>query len=262
MIFKRLSILSLLSIVTFATYAQQAPTAVTQNPTAVSLARNSVAVLSGSVQISDITLTGSATRTAGSDIETGSITLKALGNPNSRFDLVLTSGTSSEIRNASGGAPQGSWITSDGVSHPMASHNTFTDAAWFVPELTVLSQLSNPNLIVSYVGEETRAGAAVQHLRFAIQSASTDPTGLFKGLSAEDVYLDASTYLPVALIFNTHSDSDAGTNISVEIDYSNYQPVNGVRVPFHVQKLLNGSLLLDVAIQSAVLNSGILASDF
>jgi hypothetical protein len=241
---------------------QTSTTVVTQNPTAMSLARNSVAVLSGSGQISDITLTGSATRTAGSDIETGSITLKALGNPNSRFDFVSTSGTSSEIRNASGGPPQGSWISPDGVSHAMAGHNTFTDAAWFVPELTVISQLSNPNLIVSYVGQETRAGAAVQHLHFAIQSASTDPTGFFEGLSAEDVYLDASTYLPVALIFNTHPDNDAGTNISVEIDYSSYQPVNGVQIPFHVQKFLNGSLFLDVAIQSAELNSGILASDF
>jgi hypothetical protein len=262
MIFKRLSILSLLSIVTFSTYAQQASTAVTQNPTAVSLARNSAAVLSGSVQISDITLTGSATRTAGSDSETGSITLKALGNPNSRFDLVLTSGTSSEIRNASGGATQGSWITPDGVSHAMAGHNTFTDAAWFVPELTVLSQLSNPNLIVSYVGQETRAGAAVQHLHFAIQSASTDPTGFFIGLSAEDVYLDSSTFLLVALIFNTHPDNDASTNISVEIDFSSYQPVKGVQVPFHIQKLLNGTLFLDVTVQAANINSGLSETSF
>ena len=262
MIFKRLSILSLLSIVTIATYSQLTPPAATQNPTAVSLARNSVAALSGSVQISDVTLTGSATRTAGSDSETGSITLKALGNPNSRFDLVLTSGTSSEIRNASGGESQGLWITPDGVSHAMAAHNTFTDAAWFVPELTVISQLSNPNLIVSYVGQESRAGAAVQHLHFAIQSAPTDPTGLFEGLSAEDVYLDAATLLPVALIFNTHPDNDANTKISVEIDYSSYQPVKGAQVPFHIQKLLNGTLFLDITVQTANINSGLSETSF
>ena len=262
MLFKRLAVLSMLSIVTFSTYAQQASTGVTQDPTAVSLARNSVAALSGGVQISDITMTGSATRTAGSDTETGSITLKALGNPNSRFDLVLTSGTSSEIRNASGGTPQGLWITSDGVSHAMATHNTFTDAAWFAPELTVLSQLSNPNLLVSYVGQETRAGAAVQHLHFAIQSASTDPTGFFQGLSAEDVYLDASTFLPVALVFNTHPDSDASTNIPVEIDFSSYQSVRGVQVPFRIQKLLNGTLFLDVTIESVQVNSGLSSAAF
>jgi hypothetical protein len=256
---KRLTLAFCLLLIPFTTRSQQ--TAI-QNPQAVALATQALAALSARTPVSDITLTGTATRTAGSETETGSITLKALGNPNSRFDFVLTSGTSSEIRNASGGAPQGSWITPDGVSHAMADHNTFTDAAWFVPELTVLSQLSNPNLIVSYVDQETRAGVAVQHLHFAIQSASAEPTGLFQSLSAEDVYLDASTFLPVALIYNTHPDDDAGINISVEIDYSNYQPVNGVQIPFHVQKLLNGSLFLDVAIQSAVLNSGIPASVF
>jgi hypothetical protein len=262
MILKRLALVFCLLVVATSINAQQTSTVVAQNPTAVALARNSVAVLSGRVQISDITLTGTATRTAGSDTETGSITLKALGNPNSRFDLVLTSGTSSEIRNASGGTPQGSWITPDGVSHAMAGHNTFTDAAWFVPELTVLSQLSNPNLIVSYVGQETRDGVGVQHLRFAIQSASTDPTGLLQGLSAEDVYLDASTYLPVALIFNAHPDNDASTSISVEIDYSSYQSVSGVQVPFHIQKLLNGTLFLDVTVQAANINSGLSETSF
>lgn len=259
MLLKRLMLAFCLLLIPFTARSQQ--TAI-QNPQAVALATQALAALSARTPVSDITLTGTATRTAGSDAETGSITLQALGNSNSRFDFVSTAGTSSEIRNASGGAPQGSWITPDGVSHAMATHNTFTDAAWFAPELTVLSQLSNPNLMVSYVGQETRAGAAVQHLHFAIQSASTDPTGLFQGLSAEDVYLDVSTYLPVALIFNTHPDNDAGTNISVEIDYSNYQPVNGVQIPFHVQKSLNGALFLDVAIQSSVLNSGIPASVF
>jgi hypothetical protein len=259
MTLKRLALAFCLVLIPFSVRSQQA---VVQNSQAVAFATQALAALTGTTPVNDITLTGTATRTAGSDVETGSITLRALGNPDSRFDLVLTSGTSSEIRNNSTGVPQGAWITPDGVSHAMANHNTLTDAAWFVPQLTVLSQLSNPNLIVSYVGPETRAGAAVQHLHFAIQSASVDPTGLWQGLSAEEVYLDASTYLPVAIAFNTHPDNDAGINIPVETDFSNYQQVNGVQIPFHIQKFLNYSLFLDVTIQSAVLNSGIPQSDF
>jgi len=260
MTLKRLAFTFFLLLIPFNSHAQQAAV---QAPQAVALATQALAALTGTTQVSDITLTGTATRTAGSDVETGNITLKALGNQASRFDLVLSTGTRSEIRNASGGTPQGSWITSDGVPHAMAYHNTFTDAAWFVPELSVLSELANPNLIVSYVGQETRSsGEAVQHLHFASQSASTDPTGLFQSLSAEEVYLDASTYLPVALIFNTHPDNDANTNISVEIDFSSYQSVNGAQVPFHIQKLLNGTLLLDVTVQAANINSGLSETSF
>lgn len=242
--------------------AQQASTVVTQNPTAISLARNSVAVLCGSVQISDITLTGTATRVAGSDTGSGTVTLKALGTSSSRMDMSLSNGTFSEIRNASGGTPQGSWITPDGVSHAMANHNTFTDAAWFVPQLSVLSQLSNPNLVVTYVGSETRSGTSVQHLHFAFQSSTADPTGLFQLLSAEEVYLNSSTFLPVAIVFNAHPDNDASSNIAVEIDFSAYQSVNGVLVPFQIQKLINNGLVLDLTIDSAKINQGLTAADF
>jgi hypothetical protein len=90
----------------------------------------------------------------------------------------------------------------------------------------------------------------------------TDPTGLLQQLSAEDIYLSTSTYLPVALVFQTHPDSDALTNILIEIDFSNYQSINGVLIPLSVRKYLNGSLFLDITIQSAVLNSGLSQSAF
>jgi hypothetical protein len=215
--------------------AQQGPAAATQNPQAVALATKSAALLFGGVQIADITLTGTATRVAGSDTGSGTVTLKALGTSNSRMDLSLSDGTFSEIRTAQTGTPQGQWLASSGAYNSMATHNCFTDAAWFFPALTILSQLSNPNLVATYIGQETKDGVGVYHLRLSIQSP-TDPTGLLLQLSAEDVYLSASTYLPVALVFQTHPDSDALTNIFVEIDFSNYQSINGVLIPFSVQK--------------------------
>ena len=259
MILKQLALPFCLLLIPFTAYSQQAAI---QNPQAVAFAAQAMAALSPTTQVSDITLTGTATRTLGSDIENGTITLQALGNPDSRLDIVETSGTRSEIRNSSTSVPQGSWITPDGVSHAMAYHNMLTDAAWFVPQLTVLSQLSNPSLVVSFVGQETRAGATVQHLHFAYQSASPDPTGFFQALSAEEVYLDAKTFLPVAITFNAHPDNDASVNISIEIDFSAYQSVNGVLVPFQIQKLINNGLVLELTITSAKINQGLTAADF
>jgi hypothetical protein len=244
--------------------AQQAPTAVTQNPTAVTLAARSVAVLSGGVQISDITLTGTATRVAGSDSGSGTVTLKALGTSSSRMDLSLSNGTFSEIRTSPNGGPQGQWLAPNGAYNNMAMHNCFTDSAWFFPGLTVLSQTSNPYLSITYVGQETKNDVSVQHIHFASNSAAqaasvADP---LPTLSSTDVYLDSSSLLPVAFVFYTHPDNNSVVNIPVEVDFSNYQTVNGIQVPYHIQKFLNGSLYLDMTIQSAALNSGLTVSVF
>jgi hypothetical protein len=261
---KRLAILPCVFLFSFSIHAQQTATTVVQNPTAVALATNSLAVLTGSAQISDVTLTGTATRTAGSDIESGNVTLKVLGTSDSRIDLVVSSGTRSEIRTAPSGVPQGLWLAPGGSFNSMAMDNCFTDAAWFFPALTVLSQTSNPNLSISYVGQETKNGISVQHLQFAFNSGVQVPGfgDPLATLSSTDVYLDLSSLLPVAFAFNTHPDNDALVNIPVEVDFSNYRTVNGVQIPFHIQKYLNGSLFLDMTIQSATLNSGLTVSAF
>jgi hypothetical protein len=258
MTLKRLAFLFCILVFAASTYAQT-----TQDPQALALATQAMAAMAGMARVNDVTLIGTATRTAGSDIENGNITLKALGTAYSRYDLNATGGTRSDVRNlTSSGAPQGYWTGPDGSTHAQSMHNCATDSAWFAPHLSILSQLSNPNLVVSYVGRETKAGVAVQHLHFAVQHASVDPKGLFQSLSSEDVYLDAVSLLPVAIAFNTHPDNDAGRNIPVEIQFSNYRSVSGAQIPFHVQKFLNGTLFLDLDVQSAVLNSGLQPSDF
>lgn len=231
------------------------------NPQAVGLASKAFAALVGSAQINDVTLTGTATRTAGSNIETGNITLKALGNPLSRFDFSFSNGTRTELRNLSGTTPQGFWIAPDGTTHSMASHNCVTDAVWFFPAFSALSQLSNPNLVVTYVGAETRNGVAVQHLHFALQF-SADTTGTLQRLSGEDFYLSASSYLPLAVVFNLHPDNDDLTNVPVEIDFGQYQAVGGAQIPYQIEELLNGTPYLNMTLQSAVLNSGLSQGDF
>lgn len=264
MLFKRLSILSFLSIVTFSTHAQQPSAAVTKDPTAVGLATRSLAALTGASQIADVTLTGTAMRIIGSDTGSGTVTLKALGTSSSRMDLNLADGNFSEIRTSPNGAPQGQWLARGGVYNPIATHNCFTDAVWFFPALTVLSQESNPNLSITYLGQGTKNGVSVQHLQFALNSAAQVPGfgDPLLALSPTDVYLDSSSLLPVAFAFYTHPDNNSLLNIPVEVDFSNYQSVNGIQVPYHIQKYLNGSLLLDMTIQTAALNSGLTVSAF
>src|SRR5260221_1779806 len=98
---------------------QAAATSSTTTPTL----RQSLAALVGSASLSDVTLTGSVRRIAGSDDESGTATLKALSTGASRTDLSLSSGPSSEIQNLSAATPAGEWSGPDGVAHPIAFHN-------------------------------------------------------------------------------------------------------------------------------------------
>jgi hypothetical protein len=77
-----------------------------------------------------------------------------------------------------------------------------------------------------------------------------------------DFFLDATTLVPAAATFNIHPDNDAGRDIPIEVQFSDYRTVNGVQIPFHVQKFLNNGLILDLQFSSAAVNTGLSATAF
>jgi len=77
-----------------------------------------------------------------------------------------------------------------------------------------------------------------------------------------DLYLDPATSLPTEMAFQTHPDNRVSQNIPVRIRYSDYRVVNGVQIPFHVQKFLNNSLYLELQFEAASFNTGLAANTF
>ncbi len=77
-----------------------------------------------------------------------------------------------------------------------------------------------------------------------------------------DFFLDSTTFLPAVTTFNIHPDNNALLDIPIEVRFSDYRAVNGVQVPFHVQKFLNNGLILDLQFQTAALNTGLATSQF
>lgn len=234
------------------------------DPQAIALAGRALLGLTGGTPVYDVVLTGAATRIAGSDHETGTVTFKARSTRDSRVGLNLASGQRVEILSALAGPSGGSWSGPNGVFQPVALHNTFTDAAWFFPPLSSLASASSPDVIVSYVGQETWGGIAVQHLRFSRQARTKSQLAatLVHRLYLMDFYLASDSLLPLAVRFNTHPDTDASTDIPTEVTFSDYRLVGGVRVPFQIQKFINGGLILDVSISNAAINVGLQDADF
>jgi hypothetical protein len=225
------------------------------DPQAISLARQSVVALTGGNVVSDVTLNASVTSSAGSDPDTGTGTFQAKGTTEARVDLNLLSGNRSDVRYLQNGLPGGAWQTEAGASTAYAQHNCWTDAAWFFPALSSLTQTANSHFIFKYVGLEKHAGAKTQHVQ--VYQLST-----LRQLGTMDFYLDAASSLPVAIAFNLHADDNMSTNVPMEVRFGNYQSVNGIQIPFHFQQLQNGAPVIDATVTNAVLNTGLLDSLF
>jgi hypothetical protein len=253
----------LLVLLTFAktALAQQATASA---PQATALLQQALSALTGGQPLNDVTLSGTARRIAGSDDESGTAVLKGLAAGASRVDLSLSSGQHSEIRNLSTALPAGSWSGPDAIAHRIADHNLMLiDPAWFFP-LFPISRGLTAGYAATYIGQETRNGKAVQHIAIAETSGVPSPSGSpsLAHLSQMDFFLDAATLLPAAATFNIHPDNDAGRDFPIEVQFSDYRNVNGVQIPFHVQKFLNNGLILDLQFSSAAVNTGLSPTEF
>ncbi len=242
-----------------------APTPVS-SPAALALANQALRAVAGLTPLVDITMQAIATYIAGSDEETGTATLVARGNQQGLVTLDLSGGERQEVRNGT----EGAWTGPDGTQHVMALHNCWVDAPWLFPALILQALQSDPTLGVAYLGPATilahpddpaseSNGLSTVHLQFfhLVPGQTPDVTAQIQSLSGVDLYLDPQSLLPLALNFSTHPDQDFLQSLPVEIRFANYQTIGGILVPLRIQKFLQNTLLLDLAVASAALNSGV-----
>jgi hypothetical protein len=242
------------------------PQTAAASPQALVLLQKSLATMVGNASISDVTLSGSARHIAGSLDESGTITLRALATGESRLDLDLPSGARSETSTNSPSGPVGAWRGADQVAHAIPQHNLWSDSSWFFPEFT-LGRWLGPGYSITYIGHETWNGQEVEHLSAVRQfQVSGAPAGwspeTLQQLTINHIYLDSSTLLPVGIAFDLHPDHNQTIAIPVEIRLSDYRNQGGVLVPFHIQKLFNNGLDLDIQISAVNLDAGLSATLF
>ncbi len=254
----------LVSLVTLFVTPLASQTQPVSDPQALAFVAQSITAMTGGTTIADVAIAANTTWIAGSDRRTGSALLLAKGIAESRVDLNLSGGKHSEIRNDTAGFPQGASIGADRTVSPSALHNCWINPSWFFPALSFLQATADPTLIFSYLGQETRWGASVQHLRVFRYLANQHPAeiAVIRQLSTMDIYLDSASLLPTAFLFRRHPEDDALTDIAIAIFFSNYQSVNGIQVPFRVQRLVQNRLAVDLVLTGVRFNSGLADSLF
>jgi hypothetical protein len=222
---------------------------------------------------SDVTLVGQITIfMPGGKTNNGTITMVARGDSQAEVTMSLATGTSTEVRSApSGGVPVEMRTAADGtVTHNPTSSLFTPHPAWFFPQFVFGAQPQS-NLSSAFIGSETRAGVPVNHIEVwqlpSSSSATAMPATSMQHFTQYDVYLDPATSLPVSMVYWVqpiypndphakffHSDN----RVPVEIQFSNYQAVQGIPVPHQLKAFLQGRQIYSIQLSSATINSGVL----
>jgi hypothetical protein len=240
--------------------------------------------LTGGNPITDVTLTGSATVTRSPNTQpgtlpvtqSGAVILTAIGGESSQVTINLPSGQTTSIQAVSAGVP--SLTTSAGAGSQTAPASTALTPhpSWFYPELLLASALSSASdYAVADVGSETRNGAAVEHVVVWLQpKGSSAVAPAMQQATRNDLYLDSTTLLPIALTASRHPFDPTNPNRIIfpykqnssdaleEVLYSDYQVVQGRPVAFHIQVYLTPNLgksvlIADIQLSSANFNTGV-----
>lgn len=225
-------------------------------PTAPQSACKSWSTTAGSLgtQLAGIQLSGTVIHTAGNETHAGTVQLKGSRLTASAVTLSLDNGETFEVRTSSGN----SWKDASGTNHSF--ENSGNPNIWFFPGL--LPYFACPTSQIFSFGTSRGPSDIAVVAQVVMSSTVSANHALLQHLSRVEYHLDSSSLLPTAIQFDEHPDNDLGTDIPVEIRFSNYQVVSGVRVPFRIQKLINGDVVLDITIVGAVINPAFSASDF
>jgi hypothetical protein len=98
--------------------------------------------------------------------------------------------------------------------------------------------------------------AAFRHLQsqLVLPEMSSALASTMMQRSTADLGLDPTSLLPAVLAYTIWPDNGAAIPILIEIHYANYQLINGVQIPFTIQRYIDGSLQLQIAVTSAQAN--------
>jgi len=217
------------------------------------------AAFSGGKVVQKVQLSGNATWHAGSLEDTGTVTLTASSDGSSQMQLALdTTGQKTETQAGVATHANCHWAGADGIAHEVHSGSCWRPAVWFLPAFSLQPSLQPSNHVVIDLGTETIGSNVNVHRHLQSHLALIGASDALKAdaarLSKTDISLDPVSFLPAVFAYTTRPDNGAPVTIAIEVHYSDYRTVNGVQVPFLIQRYVNGSLQLEISVSSAQIN--------
>lgn len=208
----------------------------------------------------DFTATGSITYFWAGDKVQGAAIVRGRGVDQFRLDANLPAGTRSYAVSHGVGALKGT----DGTVAPIPYHNTLNIGVLTFPFPTILARLNNLATTITDKGLVTdAAGTSLHQVRVQAQfSSQVDPDGALGNLTVTDYFVDPTSKLLVKAVGSTHPIQTLTVSYPHEVDYADYQILNGVNVPTTVREKVGGQTIWELHIASLAFNTGLTDSVF
>jgi len=240
---------------------QLATTTATRDPHAVTLLTQALNVAGSTATVSaiqDFTATGNVTY-YWNESALGTVTVKGRGLRQSRIDASGKSGVQSWVINNDKAFQK----SPDGSILPLPTQNTVRPVSATFPLLELFSVIQDTTVSVSDGGLVTQNGHQVHDIQ--IQKtfpANSDPVGYLSKISKAHIFVDANDLTILSIKDTVYPRNGGPGEYTHEMQFSSYQTVNGVLVPFTVTELVAGQRTAIFQFNQISFNTGLTDSDF
>jgi hypothetical protein len=249
--------ISLVLLISQSSPTLPAATNVERDPQAVTLLQSAVSVMAPGGLPSDSTATGTVAIVAGSQNSSGTISILTRGSAQSSVQFQTSlSAWSVTYSNQQASRTVGTTAT------PLCLEEASTSLSVYFPLPVLAGLLSNPDVALVYIGQETLGFSQVQHIQATNTFQSNASLQFLAPFTVTDIWLDATTGLPTKISYIRRKGGGSAPKIPFSVVYSNYQTVSGVSYPFTIQEYATETLWATTTIQTVVLNSGLTDSNF
>jgi hypothetical protein len=232
----------------------QGPPPPQRDASAITTISAAIAALGGQTavsQINDSVATGTTTP-QGQDGQSGTFTWKTLG---AEFRYETQIGSSAQIYVSGYGSPANS---QNGTVASLPVHVALASPAFHLPALLLSRELNDSTYTLIAMGNTTLPnGQPVVQVR-TISAAYPQ----YPPVTQQDWFFDPATNLPLRVAFATPTTTTPTDCTNSTGDFSGYQAVSGILVPFTLVMTQEGSPSTIASISTINFNVGLLPSDF
>jgi len=191
---------------------------------------------------------------------TVSVTYKVRGSNQLREEIQDSTSLTTVIFS---GGPAAS-ILSDGTLNPLGIGTTLSAWPDMLPLFSTLATASrDPSVSLVYEGPENVNAATCQKIQIVSQVDPGDPLASAKAmLNTMTIWVDSTTGLPAQIQYAQLATDNPTVSALFVRQFSNYQMVGTLLIPFTQQEYLNGQLLLTLQLSQVSFNVGLTDADF